>query len=73
MPVAGRPEDLEETELLTGFQVLFPQLKDIYSGAEHGIEETAQVALALPCARAQVQPGRGEPGPQVSGHAGALS
>ncbi len=63
--LAGRPEHLQVAQLLASLQALLAQLDDIDAAAEHLVKEAAQVTLALPRVGAQVQPCRGQPGPQL--------
>ena len=69
MPVAGPAERRKERHLVRGLKALLPQLNDVYPGPENGVEEVCQVSLPLPRVGAQVQPGGGQPGPRVAGHA----
>ena len=66
VPAAGGREHLEQRELLARLEALLPQLHDVDPAAENRVEERGQVTLGAPPVGAQVQPGVGQPGTQVS-------
>jgi hypothetical protein len=68
VPVAGTAERGKERHLVRGLKALLAQLDDVHPGPEDRIKERGQVSLPLPRIGAQVQPGSGQPGPQVTSH-----
>ncbi len=66
VPTARVGEHLEQRQLLARLKALLPQLHDVHPAAEDRVEELGQVALGAPPVRAQVEPGVGQPGTQVS-------
>ena len=67
MPVAGTAERGKKRHLVRGLKALLAQLDDVHAGPEDRIKEPGQVSLPLPRVGAQVQPGGGQPGAQVTG------
>ncbi|GAA1512606.1 hypothetical protein GCM10009741_07790 [Kribbella lupini] len=57
MPLAGVGEDLQRGELVGGLHLLLPELDDVDTPAQGGVEELFEVALLRPGVGAQVQPG----------------
>ena len=66
VPTAGAREHLEQREFLARLEALLPQLHDVDPAAENRVEELGQVALGASPVGAQVEPGVGQPGAQVS-------
>ena len=63
VPLSGRCEDLEEADLIPGFEALLPQLDDVDATREDGVEEVLEIAFTRSGVGAQVEPGVGQPGP----------
>lgn len=55
VPAAGVGEHLEQVELVSGLQVLFPKLDDVDAAGKHRVEELRQVTLSAAGVGTQVQ------------------